>query len=90
VGCDNLRWCESSNTRFGYAVNKGDADHFVTFHRPHSRTHKRGVAELQAILAARTGKAAFAQATISWFDDPGLGLGERLDLALSELKALVT
>ncbi len=49
----------------------------------------RGVADLQAVLAARTGMAAFAHATISWLDDPGVGLGERLDLALSELKALV-
>jgi hypothetical protein len=50
----------------------------------------RGATELQAILAARTGMAAFTQATISWLDDPGLGLGQRRDLALSELKAPVT
>ena len=49
----------------------------------------RGVADLRAVLAARTGMAAFVQATVSWLDDPGLGLGERLDLACRELKALV-
>ncbi len=45
---------------------------------------------MQAVLAARTGMAAFVLATVSWLDDPGLGLGERLDLALRELKALLT
>jgi AcrR family transcriptional regulator len=50
----------------------------------------RGVADVRAVLAARTGMAAFVHATVSWLDDPGLGLGERLDLALSELKALLT
>ena len=50
----------------------------------------RGVADLRAVLAARTGMAAFAHATLSWLDDPGLGLGERLDLAHRELNALVT
>ena len=50
----------------------------------------RGVADLRAELAARTGMAAFVHATVAWLDDPGLGLGERLDLAFRELKALVT
>jgi len=49
----------------------------------------RGVADLRAALAARTGMAAFAQATLAWLDDPGQGLGERLDLAFRELKALL-
>ena len=49
----------------------------------------RGVADLQAVLAARTGMAAFAHATISWLDDPEPGLGERLDLAYRALKALL-
>ena len=49
----------------------------------------RGVADLQAILAARTGMAAFVHATVSWLDDPEPGLGERLDLACRALKALV-
>lgn len=49
----------------------------------------RGVADLQAVLAARTGMAAFVHATVSWLDDPGLGLGERLDLAFHGLKALL-
>ncbi len=48
----------------------------------------RGVAELQAVLAARVGLAAFAHATVSWIDDPEPGLGERLDLAHGALKAL--
>ena len=32
----------------------------------------RGVADLQAVLAARTGMAAFVHATISWLDGTGL------------------
>lgn len=52
--------------------------------------HARGVESLQAVLAARTGMAAFAQATVSWLDDPSLGLGERLDLARRGLRALLT
>ncbi len=50
----------------------------------------RGVADLQAVLAARTAMAGFVHATVSWLDDPVLGLGERLDLAFRELKALWT
>jgi AcrR family transcriptional regulator len=50
----------------------------------------RGVAELRAVLAARTGMATFVHATVSWLDHPGLSLGERLDLAYRELKALLT
>ncbi len=50
----------------------------------------RGVADLQAVLAARTGMAAFVHAVVSWLDDPRLGLGEQLDLAFRELKALLT
>ena len=50
----------------------------------------RGVADLRAVLAARTGMAAFAHATVSWLDDPEPGLGECLDLAFRELKALFT
>lgn len=49
----------------------------------------RGVADLRAVLAARTGMAAFVHATVSWLDDPEPGLGERLDLACRELKALL-
>ena len=49
----------------------------------------RGVADLRAVLAARTGMAAFVHATLSWLDDPEVGLGERLDLAFRELKALL-
>lgn len=50
----------------------------------------RGVADSRAVLAARIGMAAFVQATVSWLDDPEPGLGERLDLAWRELKALLT
>ena len=49
----------------------------------------RGVADLRAVLAARIGMAAFVHATISWLDDPSQGLGERIDLAYRELKALL-
>jgi AcrR family transcriptional regulator len=50
----------------------------------------RGVADVQAVLAARTGMAAFGHAAVSWLDDPKSGLGEHLDLAFRELKALLT
>ena len=50
----------------------------------------RGVADLQAILAARTGMAAFAHAVVCWFDHPEPGLGEHLDRAFRELKAVWT
>ena len=49
----------------------------------------RGVAEVQAVLAARISMAAFVQAVVSWLDDPGSGLGERLDAAFRELRALL-
>ena len=49
----------------------------------------RNVPELQAVLAARTGMAAFAHATISWLEQVRPGLPERLDLAEQELKALL-
>ena len=49
----------------------------------------RGVVDLRAVLAARIGMAAFVHATLSWLDDPVPGLGERLDLAFRELKALL-
>ena len=49
----------------------------------------RGVADLRAVLAARAGMAAFVHATLSWLDDPEVGLGERIDLAFRELKALL-
>ena len=50
----------------------------------------RGVAEVRAVLAARTGMAAFVQAVVSWLDDPGIVLGERLETAFHELKELLT
>ena len=49
----------------------------------------RGVPDLRAVLAARTGMAAFVNATLSWLDDPTVRFGERIDLSLCELKALV-
>ena len=49
----------------------------------------RGVADLQAVLAAWTGVAAFVHATIAWLDDPEPPLGEQLDLAWGALKALL-
>ncbi len=50
----------------------------------------RGVEDVQAVLAARTGMAAFSYAVVSWLDDPGPGLGEHLDLALRALEGLLT
>jgi AcrR family transcriptional regulator len=49
----------------------------------------KGVGELGALLAGRIGMAAFVQATVAWIEDPGLSLGERLDLAASELGTLL-
>ncbi len=49
----------------------------------------RGVAELRAFLAARIGMTAFAHVTLCWLDDPSVELGERFDLAFSELKSLL-
>ena len=50
---------------------------------------ERGVPDLAAVLAARTGMGAFAYATVSWLDDPTLGLAERLDITYRELKSLI-
>ena len=50
----------------------------------------RGIADLQAVLAARTGMVAFVHAVVSWLDGPRLGLGEHFDLAFRELRALLT
>lgn len=49
----------------------------------------RGVSDLQATLASRTGMAAFADAATGWLDDPSIPLGHRLDLALEALRSLV-
>ncbi len=49
----------------------------------------RGVSDLQATLAARTGLAAFAHATLSWLDDGDPGLAERLDQAERALRSLL-
>ena len=49
----------------------------------------RRVGDLPAALAAQTGMAAFAHATISWLEEPQPALVERLDDALRELRALL-
>ena len=49
----------------------------------------RGVERLESVLAAHTGMAAFAHATIGWLDDPTLELAEYLDRAFHGLKALI-
>jgi AcrR family transcriptional regulator len=49
----------------------------------------RGVCELQATLAARTGLAAFAHATVSWLENEEPSLTERLNLAEQALRALL-
>lgn len=49
----------------------------------------RGIGEQSALLAARTGMAAFAHATITWLHKPEPGLAERLDAVLHDLRALL-
>lgn len=49
----------------------------------------RGVAERSALLAARTGMAAFTYATVAWLDAPEPGLAARLDLVLADLGTLL-
>ena len=49
----------------------------------------RGVDEQSALLAARTGMAAFTHATITWLESPKPGLAERLDLVFQDLLALL-
>ena len=49
----------------------------------------RGVGKQQAVLAARTGMAAFAHATIGWLTLPEPGLDERLHLVLTDLRTLL-
>ena len=49
----------------------------------------RGVDEQPAVLAARTGMAAFTHATIAWLDAPEPGLAERLDVVLRDLRRLL-
>jgi hypothetical protein len=50
----------------------------------------RGVDEQPALLASRTAIAAFTHATIAWLECPEPILGDRLDFALSDLRALLT
>lgn len=49
----------------------------------------RGIPDLQANLAALTGMATFAHATISWLEDAETSLAARLELAERELRALL-
>ena len=48
----------------------------------------RGVAGVQAALAAQVGMAAFADATLAWLENEEPGLAERLDLAEKALRSL--
>ena len=50
---------------------------------------ERAIPELPAALAARVGMAAFVHATAAWLNHAEPSLGERLDVALRELKKLV-
>lgn len=50
----------------------------------------RGVGLQPALLAARTGMAAFAYATVAWLDTPEPGLEQRLNLVLQDLRTLLT
>lgn len=50
----------------------------------------RGVANPRAILAAKTGMAAFVQATVSWLNEPNVELGQHFDRAFRELKTLLS
>lgn len=50
----------------------------------------RGATELQAVLAARAGMAAFALATVAWIEQPALPLDRRLDLAFDALMRLTS
>lgn len=50
----------------------------------------RGVADLQAVLATRTGMAAFSYSTVCWLEDPAISLDERLDLAFRELRVMIS
>ena len=49
----------------------------------------RGVADLRATLAAQAAMAAFVEATTAWLDKPDVGLGERFNAGLRELRALL-
>lgn len=49
----------------------------------------RCVGEQPALLAARTGMAAFTHATIGWLKTPTPSLADRLDLVLQDLRALL-
>lgn len=50
---------------------------------------ERGVSRHRAMLAARTGMAAFVDATVSWLEDASMDLGDRLFLAEREMRSLL-
>lgn len=49
----------------------------------------RNIPDLRAVLAARTGMAAFAQSIAAWLDDSGQALGQHLDQVERELRLLL-
>ena len=49
----------------------------------------RGTGTLASVVAARTGMAAFAHATVVWLEDPTSDLADRLDAVAAALKVLV-
>lgn len=50
---------------------------------------RRGVSDLQAVLAAHAGMAAFVLSTLGWLDNPEPGLRVRLEKARQELASLL-
>ena len=49
----------------------------------------RGIGQQPALLAARTGMAAFTQAVVGWLGTPEPSLAERLELVLWDMQALL-
>lgn len=49
----------------------------------------RGIGHMASVLAGLTGMAAFVYATVSWLENPVPSIGERLDLAATELQTLL-
>lgn len=50
---------------------------------------RRGLPDEQALLAARVGMAAFTQAVLHWFDEPGTDIDDHLSRARRDVRALV-
>jgi len=49
---------------------------------------RRGVAERASALTAQIGAAAFTQATLAWFAEPGSDLDQQLTTALADVRAI--